>query len=97
MTITEIEISHVETLGDNRFYFNQVMNELSMNVWSYELFVDEHNIDVSLCDYINCLEWYEDTFNNYEFSPMFAEPDDISDDEQDERRELVGVQCAPAA
>jgi hypothetical protein len=73
------------------------MNELSMNVWSYELFVDAHNIDVSLCDYINCLEWYEDTFNNYEFSPMFAEPDDITDDEQDERRELVGVQCAPAA
>lgn len=97
MTITEIDIINVETVGDIRFYFNRVMNELSINVWSYELFIDAHNIDVSLCDYIHCLEWYEDTFNNYENTPMFAEPDDITDDEQDERRELVGVQCAPAA
>jgi hypothetical protein len=114
MTITEIDISHVMTLGDNRFYLNKVMNELSMNVWSYELFIDECrfaarpltgelNIDVSLCDYINCLEWYrrEAAFNNYEFNyyefnyyeltPMFAEPDDITEPR------FAGVLCAPAA
>ena len=44
--------------------FNMCMTELEIKVWSYELFIDEHEFhNLTLTEYIKWQEYYEWRFN----------------------------------
>ena len=57
-------IHNLYILIDALYTFNMLMSELELKVWSYELFIDEHEFhNLTLIEYIKWQEYYEWRFN----------------------------------